>query len=159
MLLGRHLRVLLQESPESDSGAELVFTSQTRQVRISGPFVRELSGSVLPLLNGQWSPAEIADQVLAVVPREVTEAFIGELTQRHLLSEVELPTNSLEADRLRTTISWLQEAQFNAGPALSALRSSSVAVVGVRQAGAFATRSLASAGVRRLILIDPRPVG
>lgn len=154
VLLGRHLSVHLDEGPAPESRIELVFTSQTRQVRVSGPYARELYRLVLPLLNGRWSLPEIATQAAAAVPRDVTEEFIGELSRRHLVAEIESPTSSLAAGQHQATISWLQEAQIKVGPALTALRSSSVAVVGVSRAGAFAARSLASAGVGRLILID-----
>lgn len=154
-LLPGHYRVLLD--PPDDRGDEtLVFASESRRIKLKGRFFREFKRSVIPLLDGRHTLAEIGAAVDDLFTREDLEQALSLMTDHDLLREGDAagPYSPDELTRLRPQLNLFHDFGIPPAELHGTLRRATVAVVGLGGMGTAAALSLGAAGVGTLRLFD-----
>jgi len=142
--------------PPDKSGEEVLhFLSPHRRVRLKGHFFREFVQSVVPLLNGRHSFAEIHAEVSDLFAEEDLVACLDLLSQNSLLEDV-TAWNLDEAvqERLRPQLNLFHDLSPRPWEMQQRLQQAKVTVFGLTGPGVTAARSLAAAGIGTLRCVD-----
>ena len=147
------------DPPDEAGNERLRIVSHRRSLTLKGHSFREFSRSVLPLLDGRRHFDEICEATAEVFERADLEAALATLGEQGVVVEGDPPGLADGPQRLAPQINYLSEAAGEGRYAQHRLSAARVAVFGMGGAGAGVARALASAGVGRLLLVDPQPVG
>jgi molybdopterin-synthase adenylyltransferase len=146
--------------PPDESGDEfLLFDSERRKVKLKGSSLREFLQSVIPLLDGARTLAEIQAEVAGVFAPEDLAHCLGLLAHHGLVENAE-PSSTHDAVRSEREpqLNFFHELGLNSHDVQRKLGASDVVVWGLGGPGASATIALAAAGVGTLRCVDALPV-
>lgn len=145
--------------PPDESGDEIFrVVSWRRSLTLKGHSFREFAREVAPLLDGRHGMDAICDEVADLFERPDLEAALDMLGAQGIVVECETPERALPA-RLAPQLGWLGEAAPEGRAAQRKLTGARVVLFGAGGPGATAARALAAAGIGRLLIVDPAPVG
>jgi molybdopterin-synthase adenylyltransferase len=147
------------EPPDEAGDEKLRIVSRRRALTLKGHSFREFGRSVLPLLDGRRRFDEICEATRDLFDRADLEAALATLGEQGVVVEGDGPGLAEAPPRLAPQVNYLGEAAEEGRRAQLRLSAVRVAVFGMGGAGAGVVRALASAGVGRLLLVDPQAVG
>jgi len=148
------------EPPDHSGDEVLYFASAQRRIKIKGHSFREFEQYVIPLLDGGHTFQEIAEKVADVFDAEDLAAGLRLLAEQHLLIDTDDGTPpSQSPDPLAPQLNFFYEMNTNPQEVQSRLRSATVTIFGLGNAGASTAIALAAAGVGQLRCIDFMAVG
>jgi adenylyltransferase/sulfurtransferase len=146
--------------PPDDAGDEVLHVvSERRRVKLKGHSFRELERSLLPLLDGRRTLAEIQEAAAGVFAPQDVEEGLRLLAEQNLLADGGAEGAALNGDPGREPQrNFFHEFLGSENEVAQRLAASSVAVVGLGGAGAEAALLLAQMGIGEIRLIDNLPV-
>lgn len=136
----------------------LLFRSDTIAVRVEGRLAIALRDEILPLLDGEHTLAQVAEQLPRYAAADLVQHLL-ELAERQALQTARVPRSALSAqDQAAAPLyAMLHAFGIAAEEARQALQARRVAVVGLEAQGAYIAALLAQCGVGELLLLDPFP--
>jgi molybdopterin-synthase adenylyltransferase len=144
---------VLYEPPDTSGDEALIFVSERRKIKVKGTLFREFHKTVLPLLDGQHTVAEIeATTADLFPPGEVTSAL--KLLAEHNLLTQQAGENGGRSDQLQPQLNFFHELERQPQAVQERLTKATVSVLGLGGAGSLVAAGLAAAGVGRLRLLD-----
>src|SRR5262245_9528936 len=147
------------EPPDASGDETLFLVSERRKIKLKGHSFREFQRSVVPLLDGQHSLAEIHDEVADVFAAEVLDASLALLAEEGILEEGDNDSGAGPSEApLESQLNFFREVSAERERAQQTLSTKTVALVGLGGPGAYAALALGAARVGGLRLIDSLPV-
>ena len=149
---------VLADPPDETGNETLHVISERRRIKLKGHAFREFHRSVVPLLDGTHTVAEIEAELADVFEAADLEAALELLVQHGILEDVMQQSEPKSAVRLEPQLNFFREVAPDGIAAQRRLEQATIAVLGLGGPGAVAARALAGAGVGRVICIDHLPV-
>lgn len=143
------------EPPDASGDETLFLVSERRRIKLKGHSFREFQRSVVPLLDGRHSLAEIHDEVADVFAPEDLDASLALLAEQGILEEGDGRSESPSEAGLEPQLNFFREVSAERERAQDNLATKTVAVIGLSGPGAYAALALGAARVGGLRLIDP----
>lgn len=147
---------VLYEPPDDKGDEALIFISERRKVKFKGTLFREFQRTVMPLLDGQHTVADIEERAADLFPPGEVSAALELLMGEHILSvdAGEHGGGSARLDRRAPQLNFFHELRMPPHVAEARLGKATVSLLGVSGAGSLIAAGLAAAGVGRLRLLD-----
>jgi adenylyltransferase/sulfurtransferase len=143
------------EPPDPSGDEVLLFDSVRRKVKLKGRSFREFLRSVVPLLDGTRTLAEIKAEAAPLFPPQELADFLGLLAGHNLLDDGGLDglPGEVRAE-LEPQLNFFHELGLKPAEAQRKLGAATVAVWGLGGPGPAVALGLAAAGVGRLLCVD-----
>jgi len=147
---------VLYEPPDAKGDESLIFISERRKVKIKGTLFREFLRTVVPLLDGKHTVAEIESSTADLFPPQEVTSALELLAQQHILTE-DPPTVVIPAERLPVLtpqLNFFHEVTNKAYAVQERLSKATVTLLGVGGPGSSVAAGLAAAGIGSLRFLD-----
>jgi bacteriocin biosynthesis cyclodehydratase domain-containing protein len=145
------------EPPDENGEEQYHIVSWRRFLTLKGHSFREFSREVVPRLNGRTGFDRICEEVADIFDRKDLEAALDMLGEQGIVVEGE-PDEAKLPVRLNPQLAWLGETAPEGRAAQRRLTAARVVLFGAGGPGASAARSLAAAGIGRLLVVDSSEV-
>jgi bacteriocin biosynthesis cyclodehydratase domain-containing protein len=146
--------------PPDDSGDEvLLFDSERRKIKLGGCLFREFIQSVVPLLDGTRTLAEIQAEVAGQFAPDDLANCLRLLAEHHLVEDAELDSTPDDVRSARAPqLNFFHELELKPHEVQRKLGASAVVVWGLGGPGASVALTLAASGVGSLRCVDALPI-
>ena len=143
------------EPPDKAGEEVLHFISPNRRVKLKGHFFREFVQSVVPMLDGRHSFAEIHAEVNDLFAEADLAACFDLLSENSLLEDVSAwKLDQATQDRLRPQLNLFHDVSPRPWEIQQRLQKAKVTLFGLTGPGVAAARSLVAAGLGNLKCVD-----
>ncbi len=139
---------VLYEPPDSVGDEALIFVSKRRRIAIKGTLFREFLRSVVPMLDGRNTVAEIQAAAADLFPANEVTSALELLARHHLLAEDE------GVAPLAPQLNFFHELNESSSAMQERLAKATVTIVGLGGAGSLVAAHFAATGIRSLWLLD-----
>ncbi|MGB0504797.1 MAG: TOMM precursor leader peptide-binding protein [Pikeienuella sp.] len=146
------------EPPNANGEEVFRLASWRRSFTLKGKSFKEFEEEVVPLLSGQHTIDEICEKVAHVFKKDEVSASLNFLAAQGVVVEGDTESDRDRTMNLNPQLGWFSETAPDGRAAQQKLVDAHVVIFGAGAHGAVAARSLVSAGVGGITIIDPTDV-